>query len=390
MVAGRSLCTVVEVAYKALSLEKEIGCEVDERDCPSPIAIIPDCFGAEIISGSSQTQLELKTTNLIPKLTVENGREQIVPFIRSGSYTDIGPRGHMEDEHLCIDDLSKHLDTMFEGPKPNAFYGVFDGHGGAEAAIFVRNNLLKFVLEDVDFFRIQKNDADFQSAAEKVLRNAFLVADLALADDSDVDSSCGTTALTALILGRSLLVANAGDCRAVLCRRGKAVAMSRDHKPDCASERSRIESLGGFVDDGYLNGELSVARALGDWDMKSSKGSFSPLSAEPEFHLADLTEEDEFMIIGCDGIWDVMSSDCAVDIARRELMRHNDPQQCSEELVLEALRRNPRDNLTVVVVCFSAEPPPCIEPPCIERPRFRFCTIEGLRNLRSFLDEVTR
>jgi len=385
MVAGRSSCTVVEVAYKSLSLEKEkIGCQVDERDCPSPIAIIPNCFGAEIISGSSQTQLDLKTASLIPKPSIENGREQFIPIIRSGSFTDIGRRGCMEDEHICIDDLSKHLGTMFEGPKPNAFYGVYDGHGGAEAAIFVRNNLLKFVTEDADFPRIPKKDADFQSAAEKVLKNAFLVADLALADDSDVDRSCGTTALTALIVGRSLLVANAGDCRAVLCRRGKAVEMSRDHKPDCPSERSRIESLGGFVDDGYVNGELSVARALGDWDMKLPKGSSSPLSAEPEFRLADLTEEDEFLIIGCDGIWDVMSSDMAVSIARRELMRHNDPQQCSEELVLAALRLKALDNLTVVVVCFSAEPPPCIE-----RPRLRFCNIsaEGFRNLRSFLDE---
>lgn len=388
MVAGRSLCTVVEVAYKSLALEKETGCQVDEHDCPSQIAIIPDCFGPEIISGSSQAQLDLKTASLIPKPSIENGKEQFMPIIRSGSFTNIGPRRSMEDEHICIDDLSKHLGTMFEGAKPSAFYGVFDGHGGAEAAIFIRNNLLKFVTEDADFPRIQKKDADFQSAAEKVLRNAFLVADLALADDSDVDSSCGTTVLTALIVGRSLVVANAGDCRAVLCRRGKAVEMSRDHKPDCLSERLRIESLGGFVDDGYVNGYLSVARALGDWDMKLPKGSSSPLSAEPEFRLADLTEEDEFLIIGCDGIWDVMSSDCAVSIARRELRRHNDPQQCSEELVLEALRRKTLDNLTVVVVCFSAEPPP--PPPCIEHPRLRLCNIsaEGMRNLRNLLDKV--
>lgn len=385
MVAGRNLCTVVEVSYKSLALEKEIGCQVDERDCPSPIAIIPDCFGSEIISGSSQTQLDLKTASLIPKPYIENGKEKFMPIIRSGSFTDIGRRRSMEDEHMCIDDLSKHLGSMFEGPKPSAFYGVFDGHEGAEAAIFVRNNLLKFVTEDADFPRIQKKDADFQSAAENVLRNAFLAADLALADDSDVDNSCGTTVLTALIVGRSLVVANAGDCRAVLCRRGKAVEMSSDHKPNCLSERLRIESLGGFVYDGYLNGCLSVARALGDWDMKLPKGSSTPLSAEPEFRLADLTEEDEFLIIGCDGIWDVMSSDCAVSIARRELMRHNDPQQCSEELVLEALRRNTLDNLTVVVVCFSAEPPPCIE-----RPRLRFCNIsaEGIRNLRNLLDKV--
>lgn len=59
------------------------------------------------------------------------------------------------------------------------------------------------------------------------------------------------------------MVANAGDCRAVLSRQGKAVEMSRDHKPMSSKERRRIEASGGYVYDGYLNGQLNVARALG-------------------------------------------------------------------------------------------------------------------------------
>jgi protein phosphatase 2C family protein 2/3 len=68
-------------------------------------------------------------------------------------------------------------------------------------------------------------------------------------------------------LDRSLLVANAGDCRAVLSRGGGAKEMSEDHRPCCMKERTRIESLGGFIDDGYLNGQLAVTRALGDWHL---------------------------------------------------------------------------------------------------------------------------
>lgn len=63
---------------------------------------------------------------------------------------------------------------------------------------------------------------------------------------------------------RTMIVANAGDCRAVLGRRGRAIEMSKDQKPDCISERLRIEKLGGVVYDGYLNGQLSVSRVLGD------------------------------------------------------------------------------------------------------------------------------
>ncbi|KAL3531558.1 hypothetical protein ACH5RR_010880 [Cinchona calisaya] len=141
-------------------------------------------------------------------------------------------------------------------------------------------------------------------------------ADLALADDRNVSSSSGTTALTALIFGRLLMLANAGDCRAVLCRKGQAIDMSQDHRPSYASEHRRVEEPGGLIDDGYLNGVLSVTRALRDWDMKLPRGSASPLIAEPEFRQIVLTEDDEFIIIGCDGIWDVMSSQQAVSLVR--------------------------------------------------------------------------
>ncbi|CAN1163080.1 Probable protein phosphatase 2C 27 [Linum perenne] len=251
---------------------------------------------------------------------------------------------------------------------------VFDGHGGTDAASFVRNNILSLIVED----------SQFPICVEKAIKSAFVKADFAFADDSTLDISSGTTALTALMLGRTLIIANAGDCRAVLGRRGRAIEMSKDHKPNCTSERLRIEKLGGVIYDGYLNGQLSVSRALGDWHMKGSKGSACPLSAEPELQETDLTEEDEFLIMGCDGLWDVMSSQCAVSIVRKELMLHNDPERCSKELVREALKRNTCDNLTAIVVCFSQDPPPRIEIPQT-RVR-RSISLEGLNLLKGVLD----
>jgi protein phosphatase 2C family protein 2/3 len=123
-------------------------------------------------------------------------------------------------------------------------------------------------------------------------------------------------------------------------------------------EKMRIEAVGGYVDDGYLNGYLSVARAFGNWHVDGLKGDNGPLSAEPEVERLLLTEDDEFMIIGCDGLWDVFENDDAIRFARRELQKHNDPVQCSRALVDEALRRHSSDNLTVVTVCFQASPPP--------------------------------
>ncbi|KAG5035137.1 hypothetical protein JHK87_010047 [Glycine soja] len=160
--------------------------------------------------------------------------------------------------------------------------------------------------------------------------------------------------------------------------------MSKDQKPDCISERLRIEKLGGVVYDGYLNGQLSISRALGDWHMKGSKGSACPLSAEPKLQEINLTEDDEFLIMGCHDLWDVMSNQCAATMARKELMIHNDPQRCSRELVREALKRNSCDNLTVIVICFSPDPPSRIEtPPSRVR---RSISAEGLNLLKDVLD----
>ncbi|XP_031270126.1 probable protein phosphatase 2C 27 isoform X1 [Pistacia vera] len=301
-------------------------------------------------------------------------KSDFLPVFRSGSCAERGPKQYMEDEHVCMDNLIEHLGATTDFPSPGAFYGVFDGHGGTDAASFVRKNILKFIIED----------SHFPICVEKALKNAFVQADYAFADSSSLDISSGTTALTALVFGRNLIIANAGDCRAVLGRRGRAIEMSKDHKPNCTSERLRIEELGGVVYDGYLNGQLSVARAIGDWHMKNPKGSACPLSAEPELHETLLTEEDEFLIMGCDGLWDVMSSQCAVTVARKELMLHNDPERCSRELVREALKRNTCDNLTVIVVCFSPDPPPRIEIPSF-RVR-RSISAEGLNLLKGVLD----
>lgn len=277
------------------------------------------------------------------------------PQIRSGSSCDTGCRATMEDEHICIDDLSAHLGGSFKCPLPGSFYGVFDGHRGAEAASFLKKHALRLFIEDLCI--PQSEDVEF-FAGEKLqdfYRKAFLSADLALANECCVSPESGSTALTAVVLGRFLLVANAGDCRAVLSRKGVAVEMSHDHKPSYPPERKRVEELGAYIVDDYLNGIISVTRALGDWDIKLPSGTFSALTAEPDFQQVTLTEYEEFLIIACDGLWDVMSSQQAVSFVRRGLRIHNNPQQCAKDLVSEALRLNTCDNLTVIVICFCSQ-----------------------------------
>ncbi|XP_008776256.1 probable protein phosphatase 2C 47 [Phoenix dactylifera] len=347
---------------------------------------------ATVASASSASELESRASDAIPDILLEPELLEFVPTLRSGSYTDIGTRKDMEDEHICINDLPAHLRSLFRCPIPSAFYGVFDGHGGPDAAAYIRRHAIRFLFEEARFPQALEVDNAFLDEVESSIRKSFLNADLALANDCTISSSSGTTALTAFVFGRLLLVANIGDCRAVLCHKGEAVEMSQDHRPIYEAELRRIEASGGFVDDGYLNGVLSVTRALGDWDMKFPCGSCSPLIAEPEFRQTILTEEDEFVIMGCDGIWDVMSSQHAVSIVRRGLRRHDNPEQCARDLVMEALQLKAIDNLTVIVVCFSSEHQETASPshcPDKQQPaRLRCCSLstEALCNLRNWMD----
>ena len=79
-------------------------------------------------------------------------------------------------------------------------------------------------------------------------------------------SDSGCTAVVALLRKDELVVANAGDSRCVLCRDGKAIDLSIDHKPEDDEERRRIEGAGGKVTaDGRVNGGLNLSRALGQY-----------------------------------------------------------------------------------------------------------------------------
>ncbi|GFZ11596.1 protein phosphatase 2C family protein [Actinidia rufa] len=349
-----------------------IGCEVRASESVS----------IEIINSESVVSCKssFQTTVIEPSAT------KFVPSIRSGSHTDKGYRESNEDEHIRVDDLSAHLGYIFVCPLPSAFYAVFDGHGGSNAAAaFVKENAMRLFFEDANLPQTFDVDDLFLEMLEGSHRKAFLQADQALAEECSVPVCCGTTALTALILGTHLMVANAGDCRAVLCRKGVVIQMSQDHRPSYSQERKRVEELGGYIEYGYLNGDLAVTRALGDWYMKFPLGSKSPLTAEPEVQQIILTEDDEFLIVACDGIWDVMSNEDAVSLVRRALRRHDDPQQCARELVNEALRRNTSDNLTAIVVSFTS--PVCRES-TPQRPRLRCCSLseEARNRLRSLLE----
>lgn len=169
----------------------------------------------------------------------------------------------------------------------------------------------------------------------------------------------GSTCVVAVVRGDNLVVANAGDSRAVLCRRGQAVEMSRDHKPMDEDERARITKAGGFVQEGRVNGSLALSRAIGDLEYKQSR-TLPPdqqiVTAYPEIKTETIVAGDEFLVIACDGIWDVLTSQQCVDFVRQRL-KHDEPiSKICEALADECMAPDTKgsgigcDNMSVVIV----------------------------------------
>lgn len=159
---------------------------------------------------------------------------------------------------------------------------------------------------------------------------------------------------------------NLGDCRAVLCRRGgAAVSLTSDHKPDRPDEKARIEKAGGFVGtfagiprvfsaagaglavQSELATFLAVSRAFGDRSLKTPSAL---VSCEPEIHRYKLEPDDVFILMACDGVWDVLGDEEAVSIARVHI---KDPKTAANAVVKAAYKRGSADNLTATLIKFS-------------------------------------
>jgi protein phosphatase PTC1 len=144
---------------------------------------------------------------------------------------------------------------------------------------------------------------------------------------------------------RVLYTANVGDARAVLCRGGKAVRLTYDHKGSDAQEAKRIMDAGGFVMNNRVNGVLAVTRSLGDAAMKEFVVG-SPYTTE-----TTLSDEDSFLIVACDGLWDVTDDQDAVDLVRED----TDPQVAAAHLLQHALSNFSTDNTSVMVIRFACD-----------------------------------
>ena len=178
------------------------------------------------------------------------------------------------------------------------------------------------------------------------------------------------TGCTACVLSideknKKLYFANAGDSRVVMCKKDVAYPQSEDHKPELDSEKKRIYNANGWVSEGRVKGNLNLTRGFGDLEYKQNK-NLKPeeqmITANPDIKVVDFDKDIDFVIIGCDGIWDCLTNQEACDFVTKRLKENPKIKISSivEEMLDSILAKDLYnetgvgcDNMTCIVIVFK-------------------------------------
>eukprot|EP00912_Choanoflagellata_sp_UC4_P002290 UC4_evm6s1442 len=262
-----------------------------------------------------------------------------------------------------------------------SFYGVFDGHGGKEAASFCSTRLK-------DELSVDLGNGLPPVAA---LVNAYAATEVAwwreVIRDGVCQDSSGTTGVSVLVDNKisALFVANVGDSRALIIRENnkkrklsakvnkqrsstlEVVALTKDHDVMNNTEKRRIKCAGGDIDeDGYINDRVQTARSLGDIDAKLIRDDYideadenntpvivqhsMAIVATPEIKVHYIDESrDRFLVLGCDGLFEESEDmNWIANTIANDLKKS--PLALARALVAEALRRGSSDNVTAISI----------------------------------------
>ncbi|EEE57341.1 hypothetical protein OsJ_07462 [Oryza sativa Japonica Group] len=285
------------------------------------------------------------------------------------------------------DALAVELDL--DALKSTSFFGVYDGHGGAEVAMYCAKRFHVMLREEESFLNNLSyaitsvcSRLDDELEAPNVWRASLYPHRSSESSSESSDcfqflstGSCanvwrsseavsyklpsyeGSTACVVIIRGNQITVGNVGDSRCVLSKNGQAIDLSTDHKPNVPLERQRILRVGGQVwrekfpakDSGgeireqwgpyCIEGKLSTSRALGDFAYKNIvyRPQYQMVTHFPDIRVAKITGDTEFLVIASDGIWDHMSSQDVVDFVHEKLNSRR--QELCQSLINQGKKR---------------------------------------------------
>ncbi|EHN03235.1 Ptc1p [Saccharomyces cerevisiae x Saccharomyces kudriavzevii VIN7] len=245
----------------------------------------------------------------------------------------------MEDVHTYVKNFASRLDW--------GYFAVFDGHAGIQASKWCGKHLHTIIEQNIL--------ADEARDVRDVLNDSFLTIDKEI--NTKILGNSGCTAAVCVLRWelpdavsddsmdlaqhqRKLYTANVGDSRIVLFRNGNSIRLTYDHKASDSLEMQRVEQAGGLIMKSRVNGMLAVTRSLGD------KFFDTLVVGSPFTTSVEITSRDKFLILACDGLWDVIDDQDACELIKDI----NEPNEAAKVLVRYALENGTTDNVTVMVV----------------------------------------
>ncbi|RHY48014.1 hypothetical protein DYB28_003823 [Aphanomyces astaci] len=292
--------------------------------------------------------------------------------VRMGVSSMQGRRSTQEDRWVVIPNVHAHaedqaVDAMVRhGEQANslAFVGLYDGHGGDGCAVLLQERL------HVHLFQHMAVPLPEAASLIVTLQQLCVAFDATVCDELYAsDSPSGSTATFCILDGTAsgalrLVVGHVGDCRALLCRKGKCIPLTSDHRCSSQSEHDKVVESGGSIINNRVNGVLAITRTFGDLEFKgrevkaaqqaaqvySQESVGTVLDATPDVVIVDVQSDDAFVLFACDGVWEVMTNDVAVAFVQSRLQAHGSIHVAADELAHEAIQRLSSDNVTVVLV----------------------------------------
>ncbi|MDA9673884.1 FHA domain-containing protein [bacterium] len=277
------------------------------------------------------------TFKLDDKLKIGN-IDIIVSKFPYGIYHDIGKRPTFEDTFKNISKISSKFKNHII-----SYFAIFDGHGGGETSKYCELYLHS------EFEKLLNGENKLNiSILKKCITKAIDNIDNIIFNNK---IKSGTTANICILLDNKLICANVGDSRSILCRNNIAVPLSFDHKPTNKEEYDRIVNTNGFVKNKRLNGRLAVSRAIGDNMFKHLDKNKSPLISIPEINEFVLSNQDKYIVLACDGLWDVMSNQDVVNFINNKLKKRINLNLIAKQIVEYAIYNlHSSDNVTVFIL----------------------------------------
>jgi serine/threonine protein phosphatase PrpC len=269
---------------------------------------------------------------------------------------------------------------------------VYDGHGGIEVAEYVKNHFVEIFINNSKYLKgeikaalketfltLDNNLQSVEAMKELTHSHEIFVKTYNLNDNdnnnnnNDIDNSeyidniaynIGCTCNILVIYKNVLYFANAGDSRSVLLKnKGEVSSMSIDHKPELPNEFSRIKKAGGRIIEGRVNGLLNLSRSIGDFQFKNRKDLKQEeqiVTCNPDVLFENRSENDDFVIMGCDGIWECITN---TGISDYIYDKENNVSELNLEKILEELferniakseeEENGCDNMTAILIQFK-------------------------------------